>query len=188
MNPRPLLVAASIAALSIAGCGGEEEAAGGGGGSQAGGGGSQAGGGGQSAKKADLALGDGATLKGLEEDTLKVAVLSIDDPMKNPATERPKQGRRFVGVRVRIENVGKKPYDDSVQNGTRLVTNMKEGANPTVLLSGKCPSKWGIRFKLAPGATKTGCLPYQVLKKAKVTGVEMRLNSGYGPETATWKR
>lgn len=170
--------AAVLIAMFAAGCGGGDEAAGGA---------ASASGDAGAKVKDGLKLGDETTLKGLKGE-MKVRVMGIEDPMKNPATERPKKGRRFVGVRIELTNVGDEPYKDSAQNGSRLVTSVKKASNPTILLSGKCPSNWGIKLRIAPGKSKRGCLPFQVKKGAKVTGFQFRLNSGFGPEMGSWER
>jgi hypothetical protein len=60
---------------------------------------------------------------------------------------------------------------------------------PTILQSGRCQSKTlGIGLKLKAGTTRTGCLPFQVKRKAKVSGFRFTLDSGQGPETAEWVR
>lgn len=139
-----------------------------------------------SADKAPLKLGQEVTLKGLNDARMKVRVLKIEDPMKSPPTERPKPGRHFVGVRIRLTNLGKETYKDSPLNGARLVTTVKKASNPTILLSGKCPSKFGTGMSIAAGKARTGCLPFQVKRGAKVTAFQFRLDSGYGPEMGEW--
>jgi hypothetical protein len=132
-----------------------------------------------------LKIGDEITLKGLNDATLRVKVLGIIDPLIAD-NEIPKPGRRFVGVKVRFQNLAKKAYRDAPLNGSIVLTNVKKGANPTILLGSECPSKMGTRLRMKAGATLNGCLPFQVKKKAKVTGFKFALNSGFGPETAEW--
>jgi hypothetical protein len=132
----------------------------------------------------NLKIGDETTLTGLHGD-MKVKVLGIIDPL-TADNEIPKPGRRFVGVRIRFENLSNKPYKDAPLNGASILTNVKKGANPTILLGSKCPSKMGTHLRMKGGATLTGCLPFQVKKKAKVTGFKFALNSGFGPETGEW--
>ncbi len=138
-----------------------------------------------SGDKTGLKIGDETTLKGLK-GSLKVKILGIEDPLGSPPTERPKAGRHFVGVRIRLTNLGRETYKDAPLNGSRLVTTPDKAANPTILLSGKCPSKFGTGMRLAAGASKTACLPFQVKRGAKVTAFEFRLDSGFGPETGEW--
>jgi hypothetical protein len=132
----------------------------------------------------NLKIGDETTLTGLHGD-MKVKVLGIIDPL-TADNEIPKPGRRFVGVRLRFQNLSNKPYKDAPLNGAIILTNVKKGANPTILLGSKCPSKMGTHLRMKGGATLTGCLPFQVKKKAKVTGFKFALNSGFGPETGEW--
>jgi hypothetical protein len=144
----------------------------------------------QEAAKEKLAVGDETTLKGLH-GSMKVKVLKVEDPMKAPPAkglirEVPRKGNRFVGVQVVLTNVGDQAYSDSILNGARLVTDVDKGSQPTILLSGKCRSKFGTKTRVAAGASKRGCLPFQVKKKAKVSAFELTLDSGYGPEKGNW--
>lgn len=188
-DPRPVLCTiATLAAMALAGCGGGEEAASGGGSSGGGGGAKPAatakpGGGKEGTTK--VALGEEATLSALEGE-MKVRVTKVIDPLPNPATERPKAGRRFVGVRVTLTNVGDEAYRDAPLNGSMLVTDLPKAANPTILIGGGCPSRLGTKLRMPAGSKKALCLPFQVKKKAKISAFRFRLNSGYGPETGEW--
>jgi Domain of unknown function (DUF4352) len=175
---------AAVLLLCVAGCGG-------GGGKSSGGGAAASSDEAKAAgKPKTLAIGDETTLKGLH-GSMKVKVLKVEDPMKAPPAkglirEVPRKGNRFVGVQVALTNVGDKPYSDSILNGARLVTDVAKASQPTILLSGKCQSKFGTKTRVAPGASKSGCLPFQVKKAAKVSGFELTLDSGYGPEKGAW--
>ena len=180
-DPRPMLCTLA-AALALAGCGSGDEPSGGAATAKA------------SATPAaaakppgpkKAALGDELTLKGLRGD-MKVRVTGIVDPLPDPETERPKAGRRFVGVRVSLTNAGDQPYRDAPLNGSMLVTDLPKAANPTILIGGNCPSKLGTRLRMPAGSSKRLCLPFQVKKKAKISAFRFRLNSGFGPETGEW--
>ncbi len=177
----PRLVCA-IATLALTGCGGGEKSASTGGGATAT---ATASGGGKDEGPTKAALGEEATLTGLNGD-MKVRVTKLVDPLPNPATERPKAGRRFVGVQVTLTNVGKEPYRDAPLNGSTLVTDLPKAANPTILIGGRCTSKLGTKLRMPAGTEKRLCLPFQVKKKAKISAFRFRLNSGFGPETGEW--
>jgi hypothetical protein len=185
---RAALAAALALSLAAAGCGGSGDEKSSSSGAAASSGADTA-----KAEKADketLAVGDETTLKGLH-GSMKIKVLEVDDPMKAPPAkglirEVPRKGNRFVGVRVTLTNVGDEAYSDSLLNGARLVTDVAKGSQPTILLSGKCQSKFGTKTRVSAGSTKTGCLPFQVKKKARVSAFELTLDSGYGPEKGTW--
>jgi hypothetical protein len=175
----------SALTLAVAGCGGGES------GGTASGGGSDASGDAAKQDKQKLKVGDETTLKGLGDGSMKVRVVKIEDPLPLPPAkgllqEKPRAGRRFVGVHVRLTNLGKEPYGDAPLNGSRLVTDVKDGANPTILLGGKCRSKDGTQLRMKPGATKKLCLPFQARKRAKVEAFEFTLDSGQGPESGRW--
>jgi hypothetical protein len=181
MGRRVAIWVACVLGVCLAGCGGEESSSGGG----------SASGGGASSGAEALALGDETTLKGLSGAQMKVRVVKVEDPMKSPPAkglvrERPKRGRRFVGVYVELTNLAKRPYRDAPLNGSVLVTDKPKASNPTILLSGKCPSKLGTRLRMPAGSSRTGCLPFQVKMGAKVTAFRFTLDSGNGPETGEW--
>jgi hypothetical protein len=171
--------AACVCALILSGCGGDESEGTGGGAKPA------------KQDKQALKVGDETTLKGLDDASMKVRVIRIQDPLPLPPAkgllqEKPRPGRRFVGVHVRLTNLTDKPYGDAPLNGSRLVTDVKDGANPTILLGGRCKSRDGTKLRMKGGATKKICLPFQARKKAKVTAFEFTLDSGHGPESAKW--
>jgi hypothetical protein len=181
-DPRPAIWAiATLPALALAGCGGGEEAASGGGATATA----------TPAKAAasegptKVAMGEEATLTGLHGD-MKVRVTKVVDPLPDPETERPKAGRRFVGVQVTLTNVGTEAYRDAPLNGSMLVTDLPKAANPTILIGGRCTSKLGTKLRMPASTKKSLCLPFQVKKKAKISAFRFRLNSGFGPETGEW--
>ena len=184
-DPRLVLctIATPALALALAGCGG--------GGGDSAGGGSEPAAAVTPAKTAEgpgtkkVALGEETTLKGLNGE-IKVRVTGIVDPLPNPETERPKAGRRFVGVRMTLSNVGDEPYRDAPLNGSMLVTDLAKAANPTILIGGTCPSKLGTKLRMPTGSEQRLCLPFQVKKQAKISAFRFRLNSGFGPETGEW--
>ena len=187
MQTRILVLTATLASsVAVAGCGGDSTEPASSSAAAAGTASKPSGG----AAPKQLSIGDETTLKGLH-GSMKVKVLKVEDPMAAPPArgllkEVPQKGNRFVGVQVRLTNVGDKLYSESLLNGSRLTTDVPKAARPTILLSGKCRSKFGTNTRVPAGATKTGCLPFQVKKKAKVQAFELTLDSGYGPDKGTW--
>ena len=171
---RPLAAAALAVVTLAAGCGGEETT-----------GPRERAATGASKEEEALKLGDKTTLEGLNGD-IEVQVLEVEDPIEGITGERPRKGRRFVGVHVRLTNVSDEPYEDAPLNGSRLVTTVEKGSNPTILLSSRCPSKFGTSLRIAPGRTREGCLPFQVKRKAKLRAFQFQPDSGFGPEMGEW--
>src|SRR4051812_41677002 len=107
MHARILVLIATVASsVAVAGCGGDstEPAS------------SNAATAGTASKPsgsaAQLSIGDETTLKGLH-GSMRVKVLKVEDPMAAPPArgllkEVPQKGNRFVGVQVRLTNVGDK--------------------------------------------------------------------------------
>jgi hypothetical protein len=142
-------------------------------------------GGGAASKKPRAKIGDPITLKGADT-TMKVTVLGVDDPLSGGEFDQPEKGRRFVGVRIRLENVGKKTYDDSPVNGARLVTTTGERGKETILTGGDCSGEFSSQATISTGDNQQGCLPFEVKKRANLRMFQFALDSGFGPETGEW--
>lgn len=97
--------------------------------------------------------------------------------------EGPSAGNRYVGLRVQIRNTGNTPYDDSVTNGAALIMSDGHKADPTYLSSGPCANS---DLQLAPGATGTVCVPFEVSAAATPTAFQLAPDSGFGPEQGKW--
>lgn len=118
-------------------------------------------------------LGDTLTVKGQTRDLIAVTALKIQDPATG---YQPKPGKRVVGVRFTVKNVGTVVYDDFPS--AQLTTADGESAGSAISVGGSCNSPSTIKLK--PGDSKAFCLPFQVAKAAKLKTIQYQPDSGYG--------
>src|SRR5689334_16740973 len=99
-----------------------------------------------SAKSPRASLGDAITLKG-SDTRMKVTVTRVIDPLPAPEFQEPDHGKRYVGVEVKLRNVGTTTYDDSPSNGATLITSGDRQADSTLLEGGECSAEFASSAK-----------------------------------------
>jgi hypothetical protein len=130
-------------------------------------------------------LGDAITLKGTDTK-MKVTVLEVMDPVPAGQFDQPSKGRRYVGIRVKLRNVGAKAYSDSPSNGAKLIMTGDEQAKSTLLAEGDCSSGFASDVTISPGSQEQGCIPFEVKKGKRPKRFQFGLDSGFGPQTGEW--
>jgi hypothetical protein len=143
------------------------------------------GGGDAKAKSPKAKVGDSITLKG-QETKMKVTVVKIIDPVSAGQFDQPSSGRRYVGVKVKLRNVGQKTYSDSPSNGATLITSGDEQADSTLLTEGDCSAGFSSDVTISSGSQEQGCIAFEVKKGKKVKRFQFGLDSGFGPQTGEW--
>lgn len=116
---------------------------------------------------------------------MRVTVLRKVDPVPPGDFDRPRRGRRFVGVRMRIENRGPGVFSDAPENGARALHG-KRALHPTTADPAGC-REWSADLKLAPGRSATGCAIFQVRRGSEIDRLRFVPDSGYSPDVATWR-
>ncbi|MDQ3648164.1 MAG: DUF4352 domain-containing protein [Actinomycetota bacterium] len=117
---------------------------------------------------------------------MRVTALAVEDPV--PAGSyllRPKRGRRWVGLRLRLEGLGPGPYKDAPGNGSRLLAGDRGFRAVTAQPDG-CPP-FEVLLKLAPGRSVTGCVIFEVPQGTSVGRFRFVPSSGFSPDVATWR-
>jgi Domain of unknown function (DUF4352) len=164
------LAAAGVAALMVAGCGHAEpaftattphpDASG--------------------AVGAALAVADSSGTK------LEVTVVRVIDPASgaDPYTKAAK-GKHFVAVQIKVHNVGRLKYQNNANNETTIVlangSRVEADYNPLV----QCGNFDNGQVVLAAGASKSGCVSFQLASGANVAKVEYR-NTVFPGTGAVW--
>lgn len=131
-------------------------------------------------------LGDAVTIEG-EGTELRVVATRVLDPAPSVAADRPLEpGGRFVGVRLRVRNIGDERYASSLGAGARLLTT--RGPAPFAgLIAGPCERSFGARLVLAPGEGKAGCISFEVKRNARPQRFTLALEAGFGREVGVWR-
>lgn len=131
------------------------------------------------------AIGDSITLQGME-DTLEaqVTVLKVVDPAKSgDQFSKPKKGNRYVGIQIKIKNIGTDVYADAPANGANLVDQDSQSFDASLFDE----VKPGIgQPKISPGDERVGFLTFEVPEDAKLRTFQFTLDSGFGPNTGEW--
>jgi len=130
-------------------------------------------------------IGQTVTLKGTDTK-MRVTPLSVK-PVSGGELDTPASGKRYVGVKLRLRNVGETTYDDAPSNGAKLLTRSGEQADPTIVTGGPCAGSFDSDTTISAGGSRQGCLPFEVPKGAKLVGFQFGLDSGFGPQTGEWR-
>lgn len=141
--------------------------------------------GGGDEKRPRSRVGDAITLKGTDT-RVKVKLLGVDRNVSVGEFDQPQPGRKFVGVRIRLTNVGDATYDDAPSNGAKLITSREEQADPAIVTGGDCGGSFQSDTTISPGSSQQGCIPFEMKKRAKPKMFQFSLDSGFGPETGEW--
>ncbi|MFL6074911.1 MAG: DUF4352 domain-containing protein [Mycobacteriales bacterium] len=96
----------------------------------------------------------------------------------------PEDGMRLVAVQVRIRNAGSKPYYPYVESDV-LLWDTGSHAYGTTSMSGTTLGSWPD-YPVAPGATITGYLSFEVPASAHVNRFEWVLFQGGGDAAGYW--
>ena len=130
-------------------------------------------------------VGDSLTLKG-SDTTLRARVTGVVDPLPAGEFDSPSSGNRYVGVQVALRNVGSGRYSDAISNGSTLILRGNQQADSTIVSGGACSSNFGSDLKLAPGDTRSGCIPFEVPQNARLRKFQLTLDSGFAGDTGEW--
>ncbi len=129
-------------------------------------------------------VGDTLTLQGTH-NTMKVTVLRVF-PTSGGQIDTPAAGTHYVGVQLRIRNVGSQTYSDAPSNGAHIISSTDEQANSTILGGGECSGGISSSVSIAPGGARAGCIPFEVKNDQRAKQFQLGLDSGFGPQTGQW--
>ena len=119
------------------------------------------------------------------DGAVRVAVEGVIDPVPQGGYYRgPRAGTRWVGVRLRIANVGTSTYRDDIANDVRLIAGGKTLRTDSAL-PGTCDI-FPVEITLIPGQSKTGCVLFEVPTDARSQQLRFASESYFGPELATF--
>jgi hypothetical protein len=130
-------------------------------------------------------VGDAISLRG-SETTLKVRVLGVLDPLAAGDYDQADAGKRYVGVRIALDNTGQSAYSDAVGNGSHVIMAGNDQAESTIVSSGPCGGDFQSDVKIAPGEQRVGCIPFQVPEGETVKSFEFTPDSGFANNTGEW--
>ena len=124
-------------------------------------------------------------LRGQSGERISVKPLRVLDPVEVGEFNQPAEGFRYVGVEVRLRNLGRRSYTDSPGNGSRLVTGAGASLKNEILVDSNCNTDGSLT--IPRGKSKVTCVAFAVPVGATPRFFKHTLNSGYGPDTGQWR-
>jgi hypothetical protein len=134
--------------------------------------------------KTTAKIGGTLTLLGSQTgEQMDVTVLKIIDPLPGHAPIDPRPGTRRVGVTFVMLNSGGDTYKDSPGNGATLILSDNSQVDRASLGPVGCnePS-----LSIATGASRRGCLAFEVPTGLSVKTVQLTLDSGFADKPGEW--
>ena len=112
---------------------------------------------------------------------IRVEVVDVVDPVERGGYYRgPRPGTRWVGVRLRIANLGSADYQDDPANDTRLVAGDHTLQADSALLH-TC-DVFPVQVSIAPGDAREGCVIFEVPTGTSPRQLRFASDSYFGPE------
>ena len=132
-------------------------------------------------------IGTPITLRGSETE-LEVTVTQVLDPAPaSPGDQTLSAADRFVGIEVRLRNIGDANYSESPLSDSKLLLADGSEADPVNLLGGPCGGQFALHVTLKPGARRSGCVPFEAHRGERPARFQFALDSGFAPEVGTWR-
>lgn len=134
-----------------------------------------------------LTVGGSTTLAGQNSgERLRATLVAYKKTIAVGEYDTPQSGMKYVGVTLRLTNVGSVPYSDSPSNGATILTATGQQGKTTIIASGECSGGFDASVKIAPGESQEGCIPFEVPDGAVSSKFQWTPASGFGEETAEW--
>jgi hypothetical protein len=132
-----------------------------------------------------LPLGSPHVLASNDGGKVSVTVLQVVDAATALDGYTPKPGSRFVGVQIRLGNVGASVYDDSPENGALLVDSRGEQhyADLAEITAG---DGFGGHVRMGAEETRTGFIVFQLPQGVTARTFQFALDSGFAASMGQW--
>lgn len=135
----------------------------------------------------ELTLGGVATLAGERSgESLEVTLLSYKPTITVGEYDTPDSGMKYVGIVLKIKNVGTVPYSDSPSNGATILTASGHQGKTAIIASGECSEGFASGVKIAGGESQEGCIPFELPQEDAAAKFQWTPASGFGEETGEW--
>jgi hypothetical protein len=132
-----------------------------------------------------LPIGSPHVLASNDGGKVSVTVLQVVDSATGLDGYTPKPGSRFVGVQIRLGNVGQSVYDDSPENGALLVDSRGEQhyADLAEITAG---DGFGGHVRMGAEETRTGFIVFQLPQGVTARTFQFALDSGFAASMGQW--
>jgi hypothetical protein len=133
-------------------------------------------------------VGSAITLAGLSPgEQITVTVMKVY-PGAQPVDQysEPPAGDRLYAVAFQLKNTGSVGYSDAPTNSAIVFDSSGKSYQTQLDDVTECQSFQTV-VDIPVGSTSVGCIAYEVPNDARITKVQVILDSGYGPQTGDWK-
>jgi Domain of unknown function (DUF4352) len=133
-------------------------------------------------------IGSAITLAGLstgEQISVTVTKVYSDAQPVDQYSEAP-AGDRLYAVAFQLKNTGSVGYSDAPTNSAIVFDSNGRSYQTQFDDVTECQSFETV-VDIPVGSSSVGCIVYEVPNDAKITKVQVILDSGYGPQTGEWK-
>lgn len=133
------------------------------------------------------ALGSALPVSDSSGTKLDVTVEQVIDPASGANTHsNPAAGKHFVGVKLSVHNAATKSYQNNANNETTIVTSSGQQLTADYNPIAGCGNFDNGQVTLNSGASKTGCVTFQVPDGATVVTVRYG-NTVFPGTVAQWR-
>jgi hypothetical protein len=131
-------------------------------------------------------IGDSITLRTTDYNgPIRVTLVKVVDPARSSYPSiRPRRGYRFVGIWLRLKNLGKTFYDDSPANGAFVIDTQRHRYRALPAYRGTIEPR--LSFGLASGGSGTGVAAFEVPTRARIRIFTLKLAYPAGRDTGVW--
>jgi hypothetical protein len=135
----------------------------------------------------ELGIGDPVKLKGENAgERVEATLVAYRKSVFAGEYDEPENGMRFVGVTLRLKNIGSVPYSDSPSNGAVILTPRGEQGKTTPIATGECSEDFADSVRIAPGESQEGCIAFEIPEGVTAAKLQWTPSSGFSNETAEW--
>ncbi len=106
---------------------------------------------------------------------------------ERPGIFGPEKGQRWVAVRVRLKNISSSTYDDSPDNGARVIDTKGQQFDTTITTGITAGALFPGNVKIRPGSAAVGFMVFEVPKTAKLVTLQFGLDSGFADDFGEWE-
>jgi hypothetical protein len=127
----------------------------------------------------ELRIGEGATVAGADPgEKIQVTLLAFMPNIPGGANDHPEFDMQYVGVELRLRNVGSVAYSGAPAEGVTVSTNEGQKSKRAVLSEGACSERFSRTLDIAPGQSEQGCVPVQIPVVATATQIRFAPSGG----------
>lgn len=119
-------------------------------------------------------IGDPVVIEGEDGNEVRVTAQRLEEELQAGEYDDPGPNRRYVGLHLKIKNVGRGDFSDYPTPKLRLDNG--RAVESTIITEGEC-SDDDASVDLAPGDQVTMCVPFAVSYDRRVDGVQLKIGT-----------